>query len=269
MKSAADMNFVMAPEYHRQSEWNVTSGTNTADLCIRHKARYDFIEFVRPTSYHSYTVEQQFGVLRWMVERAHAINPTKAETGRWGVSGPLELLSKKPSCVNHSGVDPIGSLDDLRERFHYALLSQYGGPSVVRWMSNNGICITGKKVIHFPHYAPFAGAPLQGKLAAEGAIRDSAQALLTASGRLTTQLNSFYADAVEIYGVPVKVLPNGFQFVLQYGVDGSIWYETLAATPNMWEGEGETFRYLPYGRDSEPFIGTLDRAITRLKELTK
>jgi hypothetical protein len=36
----------------------------------------------------------------------------------------------------------------------------------------------------------------------------------------------------------------------------------------MWEGTGDTFHHNPYGRKSEPFINTLDRAITELASLT-
>src|ERR1039458_2675913 len=73
---------------------------------------------------------------------------------------------------------------------------------------------------------------------------------------------------LEVYGVNVKVRPEGFAFVLNYGFDGSSWTHELAATPNMREGQGDTFRRNRYGRNSEPFINTLDRAITALKGLT-
>ena len=151
----------------------------------------------------------------------------------------------------------------------YALLARDIGTSAARWRQENGINLTEHKILSFPHYTPFGGSPLQGKVASEQDIRKAIEALLGGgSGELTTQLNRSYVEAKEIYGVNVKVRPEGFSFVLNYGFDGSSWTHELAATPNMWEGQGDTFRYNPYGQNSEPFINTLDRAITALKGLT-
>jgi hypothetical protein len=66
----------------------------------------------------------------------------------------------------------------------------------------------------------------------------------------------------------LKVRPEGFTFMLYYGVDGSRWDHTLASTPNMWSGQGGTFKRHPYGRGSEPFLDTLGRAIIEMARLT-
>ena len=235
---------------------------------IQQKARYAFIELVRPDCYSIYSIEQRFQIWRWMVRTAMNIKPTDAETGRWGVHGPIELLSGQPTCCGMSEVAPIRSIKDLNNRFHWALLSRDAGPSARRWRGENYINVDARRILYFPHYAPFCGAPLQGKPTAESDVRKALDILLDATGTLTTQLNSCHAGAVEIYGVSVAVRPEGFRFVLRYGFDGSSWDHELAATPNMWEGTGDTFHRNPYGRKSEPFINTLDRAITTLESLT-
>ena len=241
----------------------------TAVVPIKYKARYAFIELVRPDGYDLYSIEQMFGIWRWMVQTASAINTTSAETGRWGVHGPKELLSKQPNCCNFGETYPITSITDLKQRFHWALLSRDAGPSARRWRADNGIDVATRRILHFPHYARFLGAPLYGKPTSEAEIRKAVDRLLAATGTLTTQLNSVYAAAVEIYGVSVAVQPEGFRFVLRYGFDGSSWEHCLAESPGMWEGRGDTFHINPYGKTSEPFINTLDRAITTLKDLTK
>jgi hypothetical protein len=236
---------------------------------LRQKARYAFVELVRPDCFVPYSIEQCFGIFRWMVATANGTVPTAKETGRWGASNPQCLLNMHPTCVNDYDVSGVGSIAQLGKRFHFALLSRDAGASARRWRLGNGIGVTEQKILCFPHYAPFCGAPLQGKLLSEQDTRKALDGLLESSGILTTQLNSYHAAATEIYGVKVHVSPEGFTFTLEYGYDGSIWHHQLAVTPNMWEGEDDTFRRNPYGRKSEPFINTLDRAISALAELTK
>jgi hypothetical protein len=235
---------------------------------LRQRARYDFINLIRP-DHEVYTVEQRFQIYRWMVATAKAIKPTREETGRWGVMGPIALLSKQPSCIDdYYGPGPICSLDDLKKRFQYALFA-WAGPSAARWRAENGISVNTRKILSFPHYLPYAGAPLNGKPTCEADIEKALEKLLDSGGNLTTHLNSCHAGAIEIQSVVVKVRPEGFDFILRYGVDGSSWDYTLAATPRMWEGEGETFRRNPYGRGSEPFLHTMGRAITTMARLTE
>ena len=216
---------------------------------LRQKARYSFIELVRPDWFVPYSIEQRFGIFRWMVA-------TCATS-----STPMH-----PNCVNDYDVSGVSSIAQLQKRFHFALLSRDASAS--RWRSENGIDVAGHKILHFPHYAPFLGAPIQGKLLSEQDTQKALDGLLGSRGTLTTQLNSCHAAATEIYGVKIHVSPEGFTLTLEYGYDGSIWHYPLAATPAMWEGEGDTFRRNLYGRKSEPFINTFDRAISALAKLT-
>jgi hypothetical protein len=259
------MNAIMGPRFMRNSVLSY----NQAVARTRQKATYSLIELVRPDGYDAYSIEQQFQIFRWMVATAKATVPTKAETGRWGASDALCVLATKPTCVNGSVPLHIHSIEDLHRHFHYALLARDIGPSAHRWRRENRISVTETHILHFPHYAPFAGAPLHGKPTAESEIAKAFDGLMKAGGRLTTQLNSCHAGAVEIYGVTVHVRPQGFSFVLDYGYEGSIWYHTLTETPGMWAGEGETFHYNAYGRKSEPLIDTLSRAIEALEALKK
>jgi len=241
--------------------------TNPAPLHI--KARYAFIELVRPDCWKLYSIEQYFGIFRWMVQTACATTPTESETGRWGASGPVDLLNGSPSCVNAPEVDGIRGIQDLSKRCHYALLARDIGSSAHRWRNENRININESRILTFPHYAPFCGAPLLGKPTSESDIGKALTGLLESSAPLTTQLNSSYSQATENYGVRVCVRPGGFVFRLEYGFDGSVWHHILAETPHMWEGEGDTFRRIPYTRRSEPFLDTMSRAIAALAELTK
>jgi hypothetical protein len=240
---------------------------------LRQMARYDFIDLVRPDSFEHYTVEQRFGVFRWMVATAMKVRATPAETGQWGVSGPITLLSMKPTCIDDCchGPEPISSLADLKGRFSYALLSAEAGPSAVRWRLESRIAVTERRHLAFPHYTPFAGAPLNGKLVSEHDIEQAVKQLFASRGALTTQLNSCHASAVDIQCVTVRVSPQGFAFTLHYGIEGEScsWTHSLATTPDMWKGQGKDFRFMPYGRRSEPFLGTLGRAIKRMEELTR
>src|SRR6185369_5258771 len=126
---------------------------------------------------------------------------TQAETGRWGASNPICLLNCHPTCVNDYDVHPVRSIKDLKTRFHFALLSGNAGASAQRWRRENVIDITRQRILTFPHFAPFAGAMLQGKIICEAGIREALETLLASTGTLTTQLNSCHAGAVEIYGV--------------------------------------------------------------------
>ncbi len=237
---------------------------------IRQSMSCAFIELVRPDCYDLYSIECQFHIFRWMVQTASEVKPTKAETGRWGVSGPIDLLKMSPSCVNGYPPLHIHSLEDLRRRFHFAVLARDIGPSAQRWRREQFVAPGESRTLDFPHYPAFKGAPLQGKIVSESDVSKSIQALLSAKGRLAVQLNSCHATATDIHGVVVSVIPQGFRFELLYGIAGEQceWRHALAATPHMWQGEGDSLRYIPYGPKSETFIATLDRAIAAFKQLT-
>lgn len=78
-----------------------------------------FIDLVRPDGYwpQPYTLEQAFEIFRWMVAKGEGYSTQE----RWGSRGVVDLLSAT-SGIGHSSVIPISSLEDLRKRFHYAVL---------------------------------------------------------------------------------------------------------------------------------------------------
>lgn len=215
---------------------------------MKTKTRYSFIEFLRPDSYWPtpYTIEQAFGVFRWLAQTGYAYE----DKTRWGVQNIFSLLSGNPTCVNFSEVDPIRSVADLRRRFHYAFLSSYLGPNLQRWREEHGIRPDGEKVIAFPHHA-FDDLP-----DSNANCCNAIDALLGASGFLRKQLNNCHRDAREIDGVELTLGSRyspvlTWRFRLRFGVDGSRWYRTLAeSNPN------------------EPFLHTFRRASQKLHDLT-
>lgn len=213
---------------------------------MRTKATYKFIEFVRPDHFpYPYSLEQAFGVLRWMIDRA---DPQKyRDMGRWGVSYAECLLSLKPSCTGITTIRPITSLEDLRRRFHYALLSDQVGPNVARWRLHNDITVNGSKIIHFPHAAPMKDT------VCENDIRCAFDRVFSASGRLNLQLNQCHNRAREIYGVHMEYCRTspGWRYVLNYGFGGSVWHKTIARQ-----------------RPAERLIPVLHRAVKVIDEWT-
>jgi hypothetical protein len=221
---------------------------------LRAKAKIRLVEFLRPACYwpHPYTIEQAFQVFRWMVKTGEGYR----SPGRWGSSGVTELLSKKPSCCGFSAVSTIRSLDDLRQRFHYALLSNHGSSAVSQWWTERRITVDAEHIISFPHYTPLAGPPRpRPRFRSEADIVRAIEDLLDKhrGERFETQLNSIHRDARVIHSIVVGVDPAGFTFDLAYGfnADGpgemdSEWRETLARS------EG-----------NEPFVDVLAHALTR------
>jgi hypothetical protein len=230
------------------------------------KTKIDLIDLVRPGGWGDscLSVEKLFGVFQWMVKTAHEAEPGQTH---WGSCGPLELLSKKPTCVNHYEVDPVSSLSDLSERFHYALLDGPPGPSVKKWRKDNGIDINATRWVYFRHRsADWLARPGRewrewrtypssatwdprnvGLVRSPGAIKRQVEALLGATGKTKVRLNEYHADADNVYGGRVAVMAEGFRFLLSYGVDGSSWDHPLAVS-----------------RGGEAFIDTLDRACEEL-----
>jgi hypothetical protein len=213
---------------------------------LKRSAEIRFIEFVRPDGYwpYPYSTEQAFQVFRWMVT-------TGKEYTKFGAPGVTELLSTNPTCLNFSRVHPITSREDLRKRFHYALLSNYGTPFVDQWRKANSISVTESRRLHFPHYTPFMGA---GAYESERDIKDALDALLGKSrGKvLNVSLNDCHKRARWVGGVDIVVSEQGFSFNMDYGYEkDSGWNHILAAT-----------------NKNEPFIDTMHRAIVALAEMT-
>jgi hypothetical protein len=185
---------------------------------MKTKATYSFAEFIRPDCFwpHPYTLEQAFGVLKWMIDSGQGY----FDATRWGTQTIEGLLSKKPTCTGFREIEPVISIDDLRERFHYALLSRNVGPNLARWRREQGIEVGGKRTMVFPH----------GFIGSNHDFKVGLSALMATSGRLKVQLNECHSRATEVYGVALHTNASapGWRFVLRYGFDGSMWYHVLS-----------------------------------------
>jgi hypothetical protein len=209
---------------------------------IKTRAKIRFIDFLRPGSFpYPYTIEQALHVFRWMIS-------TGAAYQKYMHSGVYELLSMKPTCINHNSVDSITSLDDLRCRFHWALLSAGDSPIVKEWKQDMGISIQGEKILVFPHYTPFENTQ------SEADIQKALKSLLNESRGtvLNVSLNDCHPKAQWVGGVRLKVCPEKFSFVIDYGYKNNTgWDYELAIT-----------------KDNEPFTDTFNRAIRTMSKIS-
>lgn len=205
---------------------------------MRSKAKISFVELVRPDYFwpQPYTLEQAFGVLQWLVK-------TCSPYGGLRTSGPICTLSRKPTCVGFTSIAPIESLDDLRQRFHFALLSGTGGSETQKWRDAERVHIGESRIIRFPHHNPFEGGEGWN---CEADIGKALEKLFHDGrhSRLAVQLNPRWDAARECHKVIIHVLPASFFFYLRYGFNGSAWTHELART-----------------KDNEPFLCTMRRAV--------
>jgi hypothetical protein len=205
---------------------------------INTKTRFELnlIELVRPPSYwpYPYSIEQAFQTLRWMITTGDGFQ----DPGRWGSSGVREILSAS-SGVGLSGVAPIRSLEDLRQRFHYAILAN-GGKSVVQWREEFDIRVGGRVTIPFAvHKDAHHSAVFQSQAHVGEELKRMLQPKPGQSMKVS--LNYVHHDARTLHNVEIHVSKTGFKFVLWFGDAPksemhSHWDETLAASR-----EGETF----------------------------
>jgi hypothetical protein len=222
---------------------------------IQTRFKVSFVEFVRPshTWPYPYSVEQAFQTLRWMT----ATGADYRGDTRWGDQGVYEVLSMKPSCRGFTGVSPITSLADLRQRFHYALLSRSEIPVVDKWRRDYDILPDGKATIHLPvHRDLGVSGPFKNQSELQKAITEMLEPPAAQKIQMTVALNSVHGKETAIYhDVQIKVSRNGFGFILRYGDEqrhafGSRWDEYLACT-----------------RGNETFIETAVRAYKNYRGL--
>jgi hypothetical protein len=222
------------------------------------KAKINFIDFIRPDGYwpSPYSVDQAFGVMRWMVATGSAMPELADERGQWGTSTVINLLNCSPTCVNSHAPLSITNVAALRKSFHYALLSRYESRRVKRWKEKHGVSHTSTKILDFPNEG------IQGAADGAGVSAERVDQLTLCKRRLTTQLNSCHAAATELYGVTINIDANShggtyyppggrFRFTVDYGFDGSIWHHDIAI-----------------GTPAETFSQTLKRAEIELDKLT-
>lgn len=221
---------------------------------IQSRFKVSFIELVRPGSWpYPYTIEQAFQVLRWMATTGLDY---RSET-RWGDQGVFEVLSMKPSCRGFSGVYPITSLADLRQRFHYAILSRSENPIVDKWRGDYDILPDGKATIPYPIQREWGmEKPFKNQDELKKALTELMEPPKDQKVQMAVALNSVHGKETAIYhDVQIKVGRNGFAFILRYGDEarhafGSRWDKVIAST-----------------RGSETFIETAVRAYTNYQGL--
>lgn len=217
---------------------------------LRTRAKFRFRAFISPDGYwpSPYSIEQAFGVLRWMAETG-ADKSKYGDKTTWVTQSVAALLSCKPTC-GMTEIDPIRDIADLTKRFHYAILSIHNGPRVEQWRRDHGITADGSEIISFPHYqySTFGKCEAQNKIDVENFLG-------IAGGKINCQLNSCHARATAVHGILLTLVPfAGYKFGLRYGYArdrSSWWVEPLA-----------------YQRKGEPFMDTFTRARARLAELS-
>lgn len=221
-------------------------------MALHTKATVSFVDLVRPDSYwpYPYTIEQAFEIFRWMVRTGQPFE--RAEN--WGYAGPVELLSGSPSIRSMSCVKPIESLDDLRRRFHFALLSACVTRGMREWRDAERVNVNSHRIISFPYHTPFQGA--EDWRCEADIIKALTNLLIGARGRkLAVSLNSVHPSVRMCKGVKICVgRGTQFRFIMEYG-------DSLKAFESHW------FHELARSEGGEPFLMTLRRAIESLDML--
>lgn len=218
---------------------------------LRRSFEIEWIDLLSPDCWWPHPYGLECALLAWSYLVRTASNEKYA---KYGCSGAVDLLCKKPTCVNHIQTDPIVSIDDLRERFHWALLSQYDNPQTVAWKTDNRIGVTQTCEIPGRHFRPMAPG---GGFACEADVRQAFVNLLgVRHDKLNVQLNSCHRSARWIHRVYLNVRPSGNQvWQFDYGFRndfGSHWCGVLAMQTR-----------------GEPPIDLMRRAMTRLEEITQ
>lgn len=212
---------------------------------VQSRFKLRWIDLVRPGCYwpQPYSLEQALLAFRFLVWSADPFV-------KYGRCGPIELLSKQPTCLNMSAVAPIHSLDDLRQRFHFALL--YGLDCYGQWRKISRVGVNEIRWIPGKHYEPFA--PPSRLFSCEGQFHDAFIGLLaTKDVKLNHNPNEYHPRAVWIQSVWLDVTAAGFCVRTEYSYrhERSSWLITLAQTKN-----------------AEPPMDVIARACAKLKEIT-
>jgi hypothetical protein len=229
---------------------------------LRQKAKIDLIEFVRPSGYwpQPYSIEMAVSVLQKMIETGEGF----FEKHTWNTTSVGSLLGG--ANADNVYPNPITSLDDLRARFHRALLSdEKRAPEIKRWREQSGFSIGSTIEIKFPHHKPFSNS-FPHPLRCEDDIQKMLNELLECPDglRLEEQLNSVHNGARMVHDVVLFVgrswrcttseSDGRFSFVLRYG------FESKAGMKE--KGDSQWNHVLAYSRSGEPFLQTLVRART-------
>ena len=216
----------------------------------------DLIELLRPDTFwpQPLTVERAFELMRWMVSTG---GEQYTSALRWGYAGVAELLTDGGG-LSIREMKPIESLDDLRRRFHRAVLARPISDGQIRWREDNNINVNATIVVKRPTYAAFKGASHLGWRSEGDIIKELDAMLLPAkSRRMAVSLNCVHKETVNwLHHIRVGIgEKRGFRFLLTYGEDP---HERCAS---RWTDE------IAVSRDGESFLDTMARARDVIKLL--
>lgn len=225
----------------------------------RRSATIRLIEFLRPDPFWPwpYSLEMGFQALRWLI--ASAADARFIEPHQWHTSCAVGLMGGEGA--QNGACRPITSLDDLKQRFVYALLgSDRHHPEVTRWREHCGIHPTAEIEMRFRHYKPHY-PPSHLPWRSEAQIREALTALLERcpGQKLNVQLNSVHRRARVVQRVGIYIGPRRFRFVLNYGFNDAR-RDPCAST---WSAE------LATSRNDEPFLDVLARAVEQYSTWTR
>lgn len=250
---------------------NPLPGMRAKGILLRKSFKVPLIELLRPDGYwpQPLSIEQAFETLRWMATTGSS-KPEFTSQLQWGRAGIHELLTGG-SGLSHSCVEPITSIEDLRRRFHFAILSRASSRGQELWRSEFGIRPEGTVTVPYPTYKPFAALPHLG-WQSEAEIHAEIKRLTAESAGMpmAVNLNGVYDDCQTLHGVRIRVAPEGFAFDIRYGnthptEHGSSWDDTIARTR---EGESflqtfararTVFDCLVHGHANDPDLGDMVR----------
>src|SRR6185437_5155193 len=121
-------------------------------------------------------LEQAFQVYRWIVKTAKKYSEYRRYC-------PLDILIGRGVMGSHDlHYEPIQSLEGLQAAFHRAILGRSNGPLTDAWRKETKMAFGNERILHFPHYAPFVGTPVAGKILSEARIEKLLEAYMKASG---------------------------------------------------------------------------------------
>lgn len=208
------------------------------------------IELLRPEGYwpQPLSTEQAFEVLRWMATTGASKSEYTTQL-RWGRAGIHELLTGG-SGLSRGLMEPITSMQDLRRRFHYAILSRAASAGQEKWRRDFGIDPTGVVAVRRPTYKPFTPLPHLGWSSEQAIVEDIERLTRVSAGtEMAIGLNSVHPHIRTLHGIRISVgAEYGFSLSLRYGdtppgVWGSSWDVTIA-----------------HSREDESFLQTFARA---------
>lgn len=200
------------------------------------------IDLLRPDGYwpQPLSIEEAFETLRWMAATGSS-KPEFTSRLEWGSAGINDLLTGG-SGIGNRRIEPISSIQDLRRRFHFAILSRAASHGQELWRREFGIRPEGTVTVPYPTFKPFVQLPGLG-WRSEAMIQTEIMRLttVTAGVRMAVNLNGVYEHCRTLHGVRIAVEAGGFAFAIRYGdthpaEPGSSWDETIARTR-----EGESF----------------------------